>query len=403
MKMLGGSYGEGSLFYSSFSSKLHISPSKGWKTHEILIDDITAYEEAGVSSSSTLGKAGIGAAAGFLLAGPLAGLAGMVLGASSGSKNSFTFGLVFKNGDSILINASAKDYAELKAALNKISFSNSSFKGGNAESVTKRTKHYQKTRKASKSQVIEGRTHKKAPNSDASLAVEFRRLQEGVGNNTDENRFFSAVNYRVSDLNNIKWRHFDELISDEEVKECICMAVAGLLKEIDTGQNIAESCRRLAERYRERAKGAREQAGFFGRAKAEEEAIKHEADAEKEEKAAIKWEKSVEDDKQLIPIFTSVAKRFVNEQTLDDGLKRYKQKAYLSKSSAIQLIERLLPEGNTTDVPKATSVEKSEPEDPKALNAAPEERLKKLTALKKKGLITEEEYKEQRATIITQL
>lgn len=402
MKMLGGSYGEGSVFYSKHSSKLSISPNKGWKTHEISIDDITGYEEAGASSSSTLGKAGIGAAAGFLLAGPLAGLAGMALGASSGSKNSFTFGLIFKNGDSILINASAKDYAEFKAALNKKSSSNSTSQPVNAENETKRTSRSQKTRKTSKPKVIKGRTHKKAPNSDTPLAVEFRKLEEGVGNDSDKKDFFSTVNYHVSDLNNIKWRHFDKLVTDEEVKECICMAVAGLQENIAHCQSIAGYYRGDAERYRKQAKEARERAGFFNRAKAEEEARKHEADAEERERDAVEYEKSVENSKRRIPIFTTLAKKFVNEQTLDDGLRRYK-KSHFTKSSAIQLITRFLPEGNSTNDPEATLVEKSEREDPTALKNTPEERLQKLISLKKKGLITEEEYKEQRAAIIAQI
>ena len=123
MKMLGGSYGEGSVFYQSYQRQLTIQATRSWKTQEFPISSLTGFEEMGVGTSSALGKAGIGAAAGFLLAGPLAGLAGMAMGASSASKNSFTFGLGFTNGDSILVNASAKDYAEIKAAISHLNFS----------------------------------------------------------------------------------------------------------------------------------------------------------------------------------------------------------------------------------------------------------------------------------------
>ena len=145
MKMLGGSYGEGSLFFSPYSSELKISPNKGWKTHVFPIDEITAYEEVGVATSSSLGKAGVGAAAGFLLAGPLAGLAGMAWGASSGSTNSFTFGLGFHNGDSILVNASAKDYAEFKAAISNLSFFKPAAQASNVNNGTNQQKSSRKT------------------------------------------------------------------------------------------------------------------------------------------------------------------------------------------------------------------------------------------------------------------
>ena len=47
------------------------------------ISEIIHFEDVNNQTSSSLGKAGIGAAAGFLLAGPLAGVLGMAMGASS--------------------------------------------------------------------------------------------------------------------------------------------------------------------------------------------------------------------------------------------------------------------------------------------------------------------------------
>ena len=68
MKMLGGSYGEGTITLMPQSRKFNIIPASSWslKSQELLFSDVTHFEDIDRSSSGTLGKAGIGAAAGFL-------------------------------------------------------------------------------------------------------------------------------------------------------------------------------------------------------------------------------------------------------------------------------------------------------------------------------------------------
>ena len=121
MKVLGGSHGRGSAFFSPITNNLKINPDSIFhKNIEKPISDIVEFEEVGTANSSSLGSAGIGAAAGFLLAGPLAGLLGLALGAASGAKHSTTFGIGFKDKTSFLINANAKDYFEIKKAISSL-------------------------------------------------------------------------------------------------------------------------------------------------------------------------------------------------------------------------------------------------------------------------------------------
>ena len=386
MKMLGGSYGEGSLFFSPYSSELKISPNKGWKTHVFPIDEITAYEEVGVATSSSLGKAGVGAAAGFLLAGPLAGLAGMAWGASSGSTNSFTFGLGFHNGNSILVNASAKDYAEFKAAIGNLSFFKKTLTASRQKNQKTQTKTTRKTKSSNKPQVIEGRSREKAPIPKTPIAVECRQLEEKSASGSDKKIFYGEVNTRVNQLNTIKWRHFDKLVSDDEVKECICMAV----------QDQASYFSGNGDYYRKQAIQTRNDAGLFGKAKAE-------AKAQEYERQAVKDDAKAENDRRLTLLFTSLAKTHVDEEHLSDGLKRSKDHVSVTKAYAFRIIERFREEEPVNDDLESVAIVHPKSESSTDKKFTPEERLEKLSSLKEKGLITEDEYKEQRAAIISQI
>ena len=102
MKMLGGTYGEGTITYLSYDRSLQIIAKNAWLPKTRKISEITNFEDVNNQTSGSIGKAGIGAAAGFLLAGPLAGVIGMAMGASGGTSTQFVFGIGFSNGDAIM-------------------------------------------------------------------------------------------------------------------------------------------------------------------------------------------------------------------------------------------------------------------------------------------------------------
>ena len=119
MKMLGGTFGEGTITLSEHSKEFILIPKSSWtlKSQRVSLSDVTHFEDVDSSSSGALGKAGIDAATGFLLAGPLTGLAGMAIGAYRGSSTKFVFAVGFSNGDAILIGASAKEYMAVKSMI----------------------------------------------------------------------------------------------------------------------------------------------------------------------------------------------------------------------------------------------------------------------------------------------
>jgi len=79
MKMLGGTYGEGTITYLSYDRLLQIIAKNAWLPKTRKISEITNFEDVNNQTSGSLGKAGIGAAAGFLLAGPSPDLSSCIL------------------------------------------------------------------------------------------------------------------------------------------------------------------------------------------------------------------------------------------------------------------------------------------------------------------------------------
>jgi hypothetical protein len=406
MKMLGGSYGEGSVFYQSYQRQLTIQATSSWKTQEFPISSLTGFEEMGVGTSSALGKAGIGAAAGFLLAGPLAGLAGMAMGASSGSKNSFTFGLGFTNGDSILVNASAKDYAEIKAAISHLNFS----KAAPAKQVTAAKSKPTKSKKKNSLKAIAGRIQKTAPNSEAPLAESFRNLKQKADPNSDEEIFFENVNNNVTTLNNYKWRYFDQLLAEDEVIDCVSISMADLaawpIRFRDT-DGVKQS---IVSSYEESLELERKELGKFfsfkSKAEIRDDIARFESGIKTTKENMRDCEELASKYERLTPIFKSMAEEFVDKETLLKGMEKYKNLDIVDRKFALKYFGNLQASmSNSKQKENSNNIDLGTQTEAGSMSKADtiEKRLVDLQLLLDKNLISKEEYDQQRGKIILEI
>ena len=160
----------------------------------------------------------------------------------------------------------------------------------------------------------------------------------------------------------------------------------------DQGSIIAGN----AKYWREKAIRTRKNAGMFGKAKAEREAQEY-------ERNAVQDDAKEENDRRLTLLFTSLAKTHVNAEHLSAGLKRSEQHVSVTKAYAFKIIERFRQQEPHNDEQHSVAIVHPNTESSTDVDFIPEERLKKLSILKEKGLITNEEYENQRAMIISQI
>lgn len=416
MKMLGGTYGDGTVMFLASSETLMISPSKGWKTHEISVSDVNAFEDVSNASSSSAGKAGLGAAAGFLLAGPLAGLAGLALGASSGSKTSFVFGLGLKGGGALLLSASADEYMRIKQYIN-LPVNRNDRTGAAKEK--KKSKKTTPRRLSGGHAVIPGREKAKAPKkSNLAKAIEREWLQvekamsKDRGSNTYLDSylldFYERLCKKIEFLNTIKWRYFDELVSDEEVAICVHMRLESM--RAATKEEPGRYFREMQAESLEKAKQALAKASWLNNEKKAAEL--YEKKAAEYERDSLKLERNQKD---LVLLFPDFERKIFGEFLSDIGkedLADAKEKCEKSADrgghhilntwyeNRITTALRFFDEFEDLNVhaPQAEKYEVVENE-----VGSIEKRLDRLNALRKKGVISEEEYSAQREKIISDL
>ncbi len=423
MKMLGGSYGEGQAFYSAYERQLLVT---GKKKLSIPLHEIVAFEELGAASSSRLGKAGVGAAAGFLLAGPLAGLAGLALGGSSGSKQSFTFGLAFSSGESILLNASAKDYGEVKAAISGQLSKKKKKTTESTESKTKATVESSKITSGRGTATIKGRLHKSAPekpnvNTYEKLSELYDYLTENeapeVLQHLDKELVEEAIYriiYTIDKYNDQKWRFFDEFINDYEACECASIALAIHTKGSDNELRYAKAQRDMAQFELDQAKRARGKNYWFNGAKIDAEVAKFEKKAKEYLTAADEYQEKhdteLKSNESLLQAIEVVVREFMKlevektrideyimladiEDNYGNGSFNIGKKLFLTAHKNCKLYDhsnKIKPSDVVAEATRGESI-------------SIEQRLIKLRELRDLEIISEEEYTLQRSKIISEI
>lgn len=409
MKLLGGTYGEGTVSYWSFQRELQINPKSAWMPKTRLISEITHFEDINNQTTSSLGKAGIGAAAGFLLAGPLAGIIGLGLGASGGSSTKFVFGIGFSNGDAIMVGANAKDYMEFKSA---ISPQLSETQNRATKTVSKSTVKAKKTaKKSSKLSIIDGRGKKSAPEPNGKLAKQISSLLTNAKTGSNEEEFFELAESYKKAFNDFKWQYFDQLLSDNEMIKCVQMVVAYAYdqktmwkREVERHQDSVDNLwnpgiKRLEEESKK----------FFA-----SNDVKSKLARDKEHKAELlnvhipAAKQSEQKWKKLIPVFEKIGAELIGKEAVEQGTKIYLNKslgydAILKSNNSLMLnfgkkffqdIQIEAADANAEDEPQTQT---------KSDISEFEKRLEKLTALLEKKLISKAEFNKKKKEIIDQI
>jgi molybdopterin converting factor small subunit len=419
MKLLGGTYGEGDVVFLSGSRQLRISSKGSYFSPKFRpISEIKHFEDINNATTGSLGKAGVGAAAGFLLAGPLAGIIGLGLGASGGISTKFVFGIGFSNGDAIMVGASANEYMSIKSAITPY-ITTSKTKG-----LTKTPKHTDKTKqtakKSAKPSIIDGREKKSAPSPTGSLVEKISKSLSEAESKSNEYEFFKlAEHYKIA-LNDFKWRYFDQLLSEEDVKHCLIMTVSYAhyklslkLDSIKTSEKYIETLEKDIKKYEERYEEESKKffGSFLGSQKAElADLIRRDKDYKAHELEEIlpDLKQSAEEWKSKILVFENIVKEMVGENLLSVNLKKYinhqpkilnynDYNGPLSKSFGLKFfanVQNQIKDSNEEIVAISQ-------EDSKVTNA--EARLEQLNLLLKKKLITEVEYNQKRESILSDI
>ena len=411
MKMLGGTYGEGHVVYWSSLNELQISPKNAWTPKTRSISEITHFEEINSQTTSSLGKAGIGAAAGFLLAGPLAGIIGLGLGASGGSSTKFVFGIGFSNGDAIMVGANAKDFMNLKSAITpQLSTTQSS---SSKKPSTKTAKAKQTVKKGSKFSVIDGRAKKSAPEPNGKLAKQLSKSLEDAETGSNEKEFFELAQKYKRALNDFKWRYFDQLLSDDETVTCVQLAVASAHSSQETWENIAIMHQeRLEDGLPERIKMYEEELKkFFGSNLGSKHELKVELARMRAEKRELVDElipnakTEAQNYEKRASIFEKIGVELIGEEAVNQGKKTWLGDSnYLLKNDgSLTLLwgKRLFKDvqfeavnANADDTPQIQA---------KPANSDVEARLEKLSSLLEKKLITKAEFNQKKKSILDEI
>ena len=413
MKMLGGSYGEGTITLMKYSQEFDIIPKSSWslKSQRLSLSDITHFEDIDSSSSGTLGKAGIGAAAGFLLAGPLAGLAGMAIGASGGSSTKFVFAIGFSNGDAIMIGASAKEYMAVKSIIN-LEPPKTQIKASAV--VPKQSRGKQATKKNAKFAIIDGRAKKTAPEPNGELVEEIEKLFNDFPNGSDEKGFFKVAQKYKKALNDFKWRYFDLLLTNDEAVRCIQMVVI-------YAHDQQNSWKRTVERHQEFVEDTltssiemyeEESKKFFGSAIGSKSYLAERLKETKETKAEYldqyipDAKKSAQMWAKRVPVFEKIGATLIGEEAVEQGKKTYLTKfglEVLKSDDSLMLnfgkkffkdVQFEVAGSNADDSPQIQA---------KHANSDVEARLGKLSSLLEKKLITKAEFNQKKKSILDEI
>lgn len=409
MKMIGGTYGEG--YVLKLSGELQISPTSAWRPKIRKISEIIHFEDVDKHITSGISKAGIGAVAGYLLAGPLAGVMGMAIGASKGTSTKFVFGIGFANGDAVMIAASYEEYSALKsAAAPYIAGSFQKTRQTKPRANNARPKASAKKNKAnSKPTIISGREKKRAPTPSNSMMSKLNKLEKSHKEGTTEKSFFKSVGVTIEVLNNFKWQYYDQTLNDDELTDCIALSIVEVKREIsEQNRTIAFCGKTINNRSKQITADKKELGKFFSsKASLKERIQKNEEEISATEKRKSKHQKNCEKLQEQLAIAISLGGDIIEGKTLKEKIDFFTGSSFgytvifnangtLYKNWAFKYFQNALPKVSEEET---ETVDKT----PNAASSDIEERVQKLNALYEKKLITKVEFNKKRKEILSEL
>lgn len=360
MRMIGGTFNKGHVIYSTHNNTIKITPESlfSFSDKKFTFSDVVHFEEINVSTSSGLAKAGTGAAAGYLLAGPLAGLAGMALGGAGGTSNKFTLGFEFKNGDAIMVVVSPTEFMELKSLFGSRSKKSAPQKEKKSidDSKSKINSNDPNTLK-----VIKGREGKPPPDINTKLSKKIHELGNWKKRKPDDiSIFYRELFIKIRSINEYKWLYFDKIFNDKDIGLAVALAIIEYMR-------ISEL------------------------------------------KPVRRSKEEIEFATKNLPVYRKEALRYVSQKELTEDIEKYKDIGYKYKNhykcvwDTLQdiIFERinnndLKPEKLDTSF-KTNKTKKNENNDEIS------DRLHKLQSLLDKNIISKEEYETQRQKIISEI
>lgn len=206
MEVLGGSFGKGKLTIDERNQSISINGKK------FSFSEIISISDKNIANPSNTKSLGVATAAGYLLTGPVGGLAGLALGALSEKKGYIIFEIVIVGGSYALVRGSFDSFGIIRAAVGERS-TGATITQSPAEKV-----------EVWRSRTILGRACRCAP------ALAFDEIKSAHASNakgahveawsTHHEEFFKRITVYAKVLNDVKWRYFDSLLSQKEIERC---------------------------------------------------------------------------------------------------------------------------------------------------------------------------------------
>lgn len=220
MEVLGGSFGKGRLTIDDRQKCVLINGQR------ILFSEIVSVADKNITNPSNTKSVGVATAAGFLLTGPVGGLAGLALGALSEKKGYVVFEIVLVEDRYVLVCGSFDSYGRIRAAIGGFPKGNA-----NAQSAAGIEGSW-------RSKTILGRAYRCAPPL-ASDGLRLTHITSVEGTNLDTTRAHHddfvklAVSY-AEFMNDAKWRYLDACLNPDEIARCAVFALFELRERRET-------------------------------------------------------------------------------------------------------------------------------------------------------------------------
>ena len=440
MKMIGGSYNKGHVIYSTYDNTIKITPESlfSFSDKKFTFSDVVHFEEINVSTTSGLAKAGTGAAAGYLLAGPLAGLAGMAIAGAGGTSNKFTLGLEFNNGDAIMVVVSPTEFMELKSLFGSRS-KHSQIPSIKTKKIptakTKKTSNSKKEKKLTDDNeakmltissnktnpdvltIIKGRKNK-ARTAKSPLAKKLNKLGGGENHDADIVTIFNRDLYlKIDAIHNCKWQYFDEPFNDEEIGLAVILLIISYIKISEIEIKPDRWSKEQYDYHTEQVSYWEKEQGFFD--KHAKDTLKYHQEEKKHYKEQIDviYKRDKNYHEKIIKHLKELKKealKYIGQRELDEGIKKYIDRGYVVENSyefddyrkQDDTLAKIIIEHfgeNITQSKKSVAISKTNKTKKNENNNEIDDRLNKLKSLFDKNIISKEEYDTQRKNIISEI
>jgi len=398
--------------------------------YEILLSDILEVEIVDEHKRRGLSGAASGAVLGFLLAGPVGTLVGAGLGA--GGKKGLTAYVILNNSKSFITTLSHSAFAHLRACAiesNSNPDNIAQISHETAKAIIKEEKEFNVGE-----DIIPGREDITPDLPNLDLIITINENSEKYNNDEKIYKFHKGLIQLITIFNNLKWKHFNQLINEKEIKKIIKLIVANATDEFENAEDeIKEETADTLEIANARIKLINTEIDRLTKNKKERkilllEVIKlYESDIEKSEERLKKLDSEFLPNLEIIKNkYQEAAAFYLQKEELDTKEEVSSYLGYMSLDGRqifhILQVATILEELGTLNELKMKAIEctgvvdnkkdkiitddsnaetnNKNPNDHNVDTDDLEYKLEKLLKLKEKGLITEDEFNEKKKSLV---